>query len=52
MASERFRFAVWKLREDNDAAPLTLELERLEKTAVGQQIAEARRLLAAVEPES
>lgn len=31
-------------------APLTLELERLEKTAVGQQIAQARQLLDAAVP--
>lgn len=46
MASDRFEYAVWRLKERNDAAALRKELDRLEGTRTGKQIVQARELLA------
>lgn len=44
--SDRFDYAVWRLREKGDPDALRKELARLEGTRSGKQIVEAQRLLA------
>jgi len=46
MASDRFEYACWRLTEKGDPAALRKELERLEKTATGEQLIRAQKLLA------